>query len=485
MPIELHVENFQSWEKFDLMIEDLTVVVGPSNLGKSATQRALKGLIRNLLNLGQRRSGADTVSVSAVIDGRKYTASRTKKGSTVYEIEGVSEPYKKLDGAIPPEIENLNMGILELGGVKLDPIFAGQFGEQFLLQQGPQALNSVLGAFSSTEKLEAGKRTANGRIAEKNVQAKALAVEMREAEERRAKLAALVERADAIQSRIDLLEPFITHQERLVAALQTLIAHRQRLNAIELALSQATVPDLTPVAHGIRASAALHQAIEARTRYNVRQRAIDRIQIPDVAPVAHESQVLTAAGRAIETRTRFDRRQSAIDRLIVPDTAKAARLAGVSVASHNGARAMARLAAANQAMEAIAGVVARWSEIATTYKRMKTTGAAAQARRAQEQSRAASALARLDAHLATITLGIQGVKHSATGISQLAELQRATSSLGTIELQLKVVETGWTGAQEEVRLIQTQWEQHKQDAKKAGHALTCPNCGTAVSAATA
>ncbi len=53
------------------------------------------------------------------------------------------------------------MGELVLGKVRLDPVFSRQFGSQFLLEKGDTALNIILGAFSSTEKLEDGKRVAN------------------------------------------------------------------------------------------------------------------------------------------------------------------------------------------------------------------------------------------------------------------------------------------------------------------------------------
>jgi len=45
--IKLSGKNFQSWDAFDLTLAGLTVLTGPSDTGKSAIFRALKGVLRN------------------------------------------------------------------------------------------------------------------------------------------------------------------------------------------------------------------------------------------------------------------------------------------------------------------------------------------------------------------------------------------------------------------------------------------------------
>jgi predicted ATPase len=49
-------KNFQPWPDFDIDIEGLTIVIGPSNEGKSSIYRALRGILRNDINEGYIRN---------------------------------------------------------------------------------------------------------------------------------------------------------------------------------------------------------------------------------------------------------------------------------------------------------------------------------------------------------------------------------------------------------------------------------------------
>jgi ABC-type phosphate/phosphonate transport system ATPase subunit len=81
MAIKLHGKDFQSWEEFDLNIEGRTAVVGPSNLGKSAIFRSLKGLVRNTLNANQLRVGSMLIQIEATIDGQALNTCSQSPGS--------------------------------------------------------------------------------------------------------------------------------------------------------------------------------------------------------------------------------------------------------------------------------------------------------------------------------------------------------------------------------------------------------------------
>src|SRR5208337_2155919 len=88
------------------------------------------------------------------------------------------------------------------------PIFAKQNGKQFLLDSdSPMELNTILGAFASTEKLEVGKKSANLQIGQKNSEAKAFAVEIGDAESRKSELITLTAQMDEVGREFCRLEP--------------------------------------------------------------------------------------------------------------------------------------------------------------------------------------------------------------------------------------------------------------------------------------
>src|SRR5271156_1527253 len=171
--MKLQGTNFQSLQSFDLDISGLTVIVGPSNRGKSAVFRALRGLFRNELPAEYIKTGTEGLKLIATVDGTPIVAERKDGKSTTYLI-GPKE-FKKLAKTIPPELKAFGMNEVEVGEFTIDPIFSRQNGKQFLIDPdgySPMELNTILGAFASTEKLEGGKKAANLEIQHKNSEAK-------------------------------------------------------------------------------------------------------------------------------------------------------------------------------------------------------------------------------------------------------------------------------------------------------------------------
>lgn len=454
MTIELQVENFQSWEKFGLTLDGLTVLVGASNVGKSATNRALKALLRNTLNASQIRVGSTGIKIDAVIDGHRVIAERPKKDSVTYQVDG--EGFSKLDGKIPERVADLGYGELVIGKVRLDPIFSKQFGSQFILEEGETALNTILGAFSSTEKLEFGKRTANLRIGERNAEAKVLAKEMRVVEERRAKIAPLAERATATQTLIDSLEPQIVRQEQVLALLDTLIVHTERLQRLQEVIAGVTVPDTEPVAHGI--------------------------------------QVIQAVAVLAVTLARHQRIQVAVDQLVVPVADKAVQLHLQVLNAGQAATAQKRLQEAKAATDAIAVCVAGWTDIVNLFKHGKTLREAEEALTAFNSSSARSktTIAALEEHTSEIDGLISEVTRLAKSIRQLDGLVTARQAGDVHTKALPGLETEIEQAQATLDRITTEHQAHqqalaveaaqKQAAKEAAAAAAacakCETCGS-------
>jgi hypothetical protein len=259
--------NFQSLTGFDLDVSGLTVIVGPSNKGKSAVFRALKGLFRNALPAEYIRSGSDGLSLTASLDGHIITATRAGKGSTQYKID--TKEFKKLNQTVPVELAAFGMNEVEVGDFTIDPIFARQHGKQFLVDSegySPMELNTILGAFASTEKLEAGKKVANLEITHKNSEAKTIAEEINASESRKASLAELDKNAGKLAGDLKSLEPVVQALEVKKAWLEAARARQAVLWPLQAALAKLSVPDMAEIA---RLRVAYDYAVQATNSFRL------------------------------------------------------------------------------------------------------------------------------------------------------------------------------------------------------------------------
>ena len=126
------------------------------------------------------------------VDYNNHTivAHRASKGSTKYVIDG--KDYAKLAGGVPDSLKDLKFGEVVIGDFDVDPIFGRQNSAQFLIDPTaykPTEVNAILGVFGGTEKLEHGKKEANLRKTQKDAEARTIATQIRDAEERKALLA--------------------------------------------------------------------------------------------------------------------------------------------------------------------------------------------------------------------------------------------------------------------------------------------------------
>ncbi len=267
--MRLSGENFQGWSDFSLDIEGLTILTGPSDTGKSALFRALKGVLRNELPAEWVRDGQDgPMTVALDVAGCRITASRSRKGSTKYEIEpGVAEPvdkFAKLDGAVPDRVAALKYGDVVIGTFDVDPLFGRQNSAQFLIDPEsfkPAEVNAILGAFGGTEKLEHGKKEANLRKTQKDAEARTLAAQIRDAEERKAALEVM----SAVGRRLEeeSVAQDVVLLEMDIEWLDAAVGCRRRLAPLSEIQDALAVPDTAGLDQLYRTDLYAEQAAEA------------------------------------------------------------------------------------------------------------------------------------------------------------------------------------------------------------------------------
>lgn len=247
--MKLSGKNFQSWAEFNIEIDGLTVVTGPSDVGKSALFRALKGVVRNELPAEYVRDDQDDLmEVVLEIGGHKITAQRKKKGSTTYVIDG--KDFAKLAGGVPTELKDLKFTEVVIGDFDFDPIFGRQNSAQFLidpLTYKPTEINAVLGAFGGTEKLEHGKKEANLRKTQRDAEARTIADQIRSAEERKAKLTVMQVEGEKLGAALQELEHDIRKLEIETHWLGRAEHHRQEIVKYRQILDAFVLPDIAGI----------------------------------------------------------------------------------------------------------------------------------------------------------------------------------------------------------------------------------------------
>jgi energy-coupling factor transporter ATP-binding protein EcfA2 len=267
--VRLSGKNFQPWADFELEIGGLTVLTGPSNKGKSSLSRALRGILRNELDAAYIRDPKkEPLELTLEINGTTIKATRNKAGKVKYVLNGDEKnAYTSLDGHIPPPVKDLLCGEITIGDFDFDPIFAVQNDPQFLLDKRaykPADLNAILGAFGGTEKLEAGKKEAGSRVSDKNGEAKTLAAEIREAEERKDKLMVLSANGDCLQSTLHELELRIRLLDAKAVWVGEATSRLARLKPLERLQNALAVPNTVTAEQLAQQIAYLTQASESR-----------------------------------------------------------------------------------------------------------------------------------------------------------------------------------------------------------------------------
>lgn len=227
--MELRSKNFQSWRDLSVNLDGFTTIVGPSDVGKSAMFRMLKGVFRNDLAESKITTGQKECWISVKFDDNNVEMTRNKSGVT-YKIN--DKEYSKLAGQTPEMIQSLGFSSIKLGNLELDPIFGSQFDSQFLLTASPGDLNAVFGAFSSTEKLDAGKKKIIVKIREIDSESKVLSDMIDESNTKVHQLDSAFQESAPLKARIVDIFALITNRYSETTALDRLLTQKDKIQRL-------------------------------------------------------------------------------------------------------------------------------------------------------------------------------------------------------------------------------------------------------------
>lgn len=158
---KLQVQNYQSLESAEVDLGRLTVLVGPSNSGKSAVLRAIRTLVRNAASPAFVTTGHKQAVVRLTVDDVEVILERGKGLSTYRLLAGEDrQDYPKSGKEVPSDIQSL-LAMKKVEDQDLN--FAFQFDRPFLLDETSTQVAKVLGDLSNINILYSAVREANRR----------------------------------------------------------------------------------------------------------------------------------------------------------------------------------------------------------------------------------------------------------------------------------------------------------------------------------
>lgn len=307
----IEIRNYQALHHVELELGRFTVIVGPSDSGKSATMRALRMLTSNQRGNAFITTGERVATVAATTDHGTVTLKRgktTKDDS--YVILPTDHPeqqktYTKLNGEVPEEVSAF------IGIRPKDPInYAGQFDKPYLLDETGGTSATVLGGLtnvsvifnaareSNTRKLNSAKmlRTRNEDLTEireriefyRPLKTQLAAMEQAEGHiERARKLTSMLERLQSATSALEAAEQIIAKLTPLAAVEVPSLARIEKIRAMADRLDQLTEQLSSAQFRNKNSADQLTQALTDIT--SAQQRYIDQLTEAGTCPTCGQS----------------------------------------------------------------------------------------------------------------------------------------------------------------------------------------------------
>jgi len=142
MPVTIRAKNFQSIRNAEIVVDRFTVCTGTNNSGKTALQRAIRGVFQNTGGTAFIREGETQCSVEVDFgkDGKvKWSKGTGKRDRPTYVVNDGDPMYPGT--AVPPEVAAFGVIPIQAGGQEVWPTIAPQFtGQIFLLDRPGSAL---------------------------------------------------------------------------------------------------------------------------------------------------------------------------------------------------------------------------------------------------------------------------------------------------------------------------------------------------------
>lgn len=208
MATKVKITNFQSIEKADLVIDGFTVITGKNNSGKSAVQRAIRGVFQNAKGNSFVRYGASHCEVSVEFEDGNSVLWQKGKKENKYIING--KEFDKVGSGTPETLDAFEVQPITAGGREIWSQFAPQFtGQVFLLNETGSVLAEAISDVERVQTLnkamkqsERDKRSCNSTLKVRRKDEKAVQTDL-EQYKGLDTLGLLIDTIESIEAKID------------------------------------------------------------------------------------------------------------------------------------------------------------------------------------------------------------------------------------------------------------------------------------------
>lgn len=298
--MKVKVRDFQSLGKVDIEANGLTVLVGPSNWGKSALVRAITAALFNRPGEDFIRHGSTQAQVLLEnlpsVTGTPLTV-LWQKGHNLNQFTVNGVEYKKVGVNAPDVLASSGYRDIFIGdkerqkGKEIRPQIGGQFDKPFLLDEQGSFINDVLSVVSRLGVL----LNANGRCSKDlKAQRSTLTVRQKDLKTGEVKLAALQPIVD-LHARVLALQAKLDEAKKVGALLDKVRGLVARRAALKTFVDATTIPEATAVPEDLGVQRLLSGMALVRQRAAV-------LHVKDLTLPAHDATVeqrLNTAGRDV------------------------------------------------------------------------------------------------------------------------------------------------------------------------------------------
>jgi exonuclease SbcC len=233
----LTLENFQSHKKTTINPAgpgQLTVIVGPSDSGKTSVIRGLKWLAFNSPQGGDFiRVGTQQASVTAIMENsERVIRTRSRGGVNRYTLESIErqkpQVYESFGTGVPLEIQQaLEMAPISIGDMEFNLNLSEQLDGPFLGNSTPATARAkVLGKLSGVEEVDHAGKTLGTDLYRKHREVEGIQNQIKYYTEKIGEYAYL-----------DKLGPLVEAVDKMVAELRTKIERKKALAELRIKLA--------------------------------------------------------------------------------------------------------------------------------------------------------------------------------------------------------------------------------------------------------
>jgi DNA repair ATPase RecN len=169
----VRIQQFQSLESVTLDLGRFTVIIGKSDVGKSAVIRAIKAAVTNQAGQAFIKAGAKSTGVGLLFDDTRVAWRKTATAvSASSEYKTATDTFTKIGREVPASIASLlRMGELTIAGERVFPTIHSQFHLPFLMGESPLSRARIIGEvtginiiYAATREAQARERSAKQRL---------------------------------------------------------------------------------------------------------------------------------------------------------------------------------------------------------------------------------------------------------------------------------------------------------------------------------